>query len=254
MSISQNKGFIVNLRAIVDGTDSRAGRAFDFTSQFLILYSLICFSVETLPDHPDRAVHFLKINEVVVVVLFTFEYILRFLAAEKKPKYVFSFYSIIDLVSILPFYIGLNADLRAIRALRFIRLIRLLKLARYGKALERYRAAFKDIKVDLLIFTFITVILLYIAAVGIYHFEHVAQPEVFKSIFDALWWAVATLTTVGYGDIYPITLGGKLFTFVILVLGLGVVAVPTGLIAAALTEARKPSNNSQQPQNTDMRA
>jgi voltage-gated potassium channel len=140
--------------------------------------------------------------------------------------------------------------LRAIRALRFIRLIRLLKLARYGKALERYRAAFKDIKVDLLIFTFITVILLYIAAVGIYHFEHAAQPEVFKSIFDALWWAVATLTTVGYGDIYPITLGGKLFTFIILVLGLGVVAVPTGLIAAALTEARKPSNNNQQSQNT----
>ena len=84
--------------------------------------------------------------------------------------------------------------------------------------------------------------LLYLSAVGIYHFEHAAQPENYTSLFDCLWWAVATLTTVGYGDIYPITTGGRLFTFLILMLGLGVVAVPTGVIASALSAVRKNEN------------
>ena len=94
-------------------------------------------------------------------------------------------------------------------------------------------------KEELIIFSAVTLMLLYLSAVGIYHFEHAAQPENFKSIFDSLWWAVATLTTVGYGDVYPITLGGRMFTFVILMLGLGVVAVPTGIIASALASVRK---------------
>ncbi len=81
--------------------------------------------------------------------------------------------------------------------------------------------------------------MLYLSAVGIYHFEHAAQPEVFSSIFDCLWWAVATLTTVGYGDIYPITVGGRLFTFIILILGLGLVAVPTGIVASSLSSIKR---------------
>ena len=80
--------------------------------------------------------------------------------------------------------------------------------------------------------------MLYLASVGIYHFEHIAQPDIFASVFHSFWWAVATLTTVGYGDIYPITLGGKIFTFAILMVGLGFVAIPTGLFASALSKAR----------------
>lgn len=81
--------------------------------------------------------------------------------------------------------------------------------------------------------------LLYLSAIGIYHFEHAVQPDNYQSIFDCLWWAVATLTTVGYGDIYPVTLGGRLFTFIVLILGLGVVAIPTGIIASSLGAVRK---------------
>jgi len=226
------------IKDIVETQDSFAGKAFDISSQLLILYSLICFSIETLPNLPHSVTAFLEVNEVIVVALFTIEYLLRVWVSDSSKHFIFSFFGIIDLISILPFYLGLSADLRSVRALRFVRLIRLIKLARYNKSLEHFRKAFNDIKVDLVLFTSVTIILLYIASVGIYHFEHAAQPDNFKSIFDAMWWSVATLTTVGYGDIYPITAGGKLFTFFVLLLGLGVVAVPTGLISAALTNAR----------------
>jgi len=114
-----------------------------------------------------------------------------------------------------------------------------LKLARYSEALKRIGKALLIAKEELILFGFVTLMLLYLSAVGIYHFEHAAQPNNFKSIFDSLWWAVTTLTTVGYGDVYPITLGGRLFTFIVLMLGLGIVAVPTGIIASALTSVRK---------------
>jgi len=227
------------LRVVVEETDTKSGRIFDLLSQTLILYSLICLSIETLPDLPSRLEHFLLINEWVVVFIFTIEYLTRVYVTKNKKQFVLSFYGVIDFIAIFPCYLGLSTDFRSIRALRFIRLIRLFKLARYSKSLERYQRALNGIKIDLVVFSGVTFILLYLSSVGIYHFEHTAQPEVFRSVFDAMWWAVATLTTVGYGDIYPITSGGRVFTFFILMIGLGIVAVPTGLIAAALTEARE---------------
>ncbi|WP_370166797.1 potassium channel family protein [Marisediminitalea sp.] len=98
------------------------------------------------------------------------------------------------------------------------------------------------VKEELVVFSIASLIILFLASVGIYHFEHAAQPEVFTTIFDCLWWAAATLTTVGYGDIYPITLGGKLFTFLVLMVGLGMIAVPTGIIATALSSVRQSEN------------
>ena len=117
-------------------------------------------------------------------------------------------------------------------------MLRLLKLTRYVSALNRYKQAFKEITPDLVIFSTFSAILLYLASVGIYHFEHGAQPESFRSIFDAIWWSIVSLTTTGYGDIYPITAGGRIFSGCALVIGLGIFAVPTGLIASALTRAR----------------
>ncbi|HHI77306.1 MAG TPA: two pore domain potassium channel family protein, partial [Gammaproteobacteria bacterium] len=99
--------------------------------------------------------------------------------------------------------------------------------------------AFLEIKEELTVFCGVSLVLLYLSAVGIYYFEHDAQPQAFRSLFDGLWWAVATLTTVGYGDVYPITAGGKFFTFVVLLIGLGIVAIPAGLIASALSNVRK---------------
>ena len=93
-------------------------------------------------------------------------------------------------------------------------------------------------------------IVLYLAAVGIYYFENETQPKVFASVFHSLWWAVSTLTTVGYGDVYPVTLGGKIFTFFVLLIGLGIVSVPAGLVASALSKAREMEENTQLTQDT----
>ena len=104
--------------------------------------------------------------------------------------------------------------------------------------------ALSEAKEEFTLFFFTTLILLFISAAGIYYFEHPVQPEAFSSILHSLWWAIVTLTTVGYGDVYPITLGGRIFTFIILLIGLGVVAAPAGLIASALSKVREAEDQS----------
>ncbi|MFT6934434.1 MAG: voltage-gated potassium channel [Maribacter sp.] len=168
---------------------------------------------------------------------FTLEYILRIYCSDNKRKFIFSFFWIIDFLAILPFYLALGVDLRSLRALRFLRLFRIFKLMRYNRALAHFSRAINRAKEEILLFLFLTLILIYFSAVGIYYFENTAQPEHFSSIFDSLWWAIITLTTVGYGDVYPITVGGKVFTFFILMIGLGIVAIPTGIISSALTKS-----------------
>ena len=228
-----------NIKAIVQESDTPAGRAFDLTIIFLILVSVVTFTVETVPGLSPEAMRILKVSEVVITLLFTLEYVLRIATTSKKWSYIFSFYGLIDLIAILPFYLSLGVDLRSIRIFRLFRIFRILKIAQYNQAMARLGKAFMLARHEILIFLGATLMLLYFAAVGIYYFEHVHQPEQFRSILDGLWWAVATLTTVGYGDVYPVTAGGKLFTFAILICGMGIVAVPAGLIAAALSKVAR---------------
>jgi voltage-gated potassium channel len=245
------------LKNIIEKSDTVEGKVFDLFIQFFILLSLITFSIDTLPDLSDRSRFILRVLEVITVTVFSIEYLLRILVADKKACFVFSFFGIIDLLAILPFYLRLGIDLRSIRSVRMLRLFRMFKLVRYSRAIRRFHRAFTIVKEELVLFFFTTCILLYLSAAGIYFFENAAQPEAFKSVFHSLWWATITLTTVGYGDIYPVTIGGRIFTFVILMIGLGVtiggriftfvilmiglgiVAVPTGLMASALSKARE---------------
>lgn len=227
-----------NLKRLVEETDTPQGRAFDLTIQALIVLSLITFALETLPDISETARRALHAIEVVTVVIFTVEYVLRVLVADRKLGFVLSFFGIVDLVAILPFYLATGLDLRSIRAVRLLRLVRILKIGRYSVAVERFTEAFRLAREELVLFLSASGILVYVASVGIYYFERSEQPEVFSSVFHSMWWAVATLTTVGYGDIYPVTPGGKLFTAVILFVGLGIVAVPAGVVASALSQAR----------------
>lgn len=207
--------------------------------QALIVLNLLAFAVETLPDLDGRSQRLLSGFEMLSSGIFLGEYVLRVAWSRPRLGYAFSFFGIIDLLAILPSLLALGFDLRSLRIVRLLRLFRILKLARYGPTIRRFQRAFEIAREELAVFGAVALVVLYLAAVGIYHFEHEAQPEVFSSVFHSLWWATTTLTTVGYGDAYPVTVGGRLFTFVVLVVGLGVVAVPTGLVAAALTKARE---------------
>lgn len=227
------------LSRIVNDNTTREGRIFDYGVQLLIFISLSAYALETLPDNSAVVQQVLRLIEVVSAVLFTLEYFLRVFVAKRKRGYIFSFYGIIDFLAVLPFFVGVAIDLRSLRAFRIFRIFRAFKLIRYNQALNRFHVAAKLVKEEVILFLMVTGIFLFLASAGIYYFENTAQPKVFSSIFSSAWWAIVTLTTVGYGDVYPITVGGKIFTFFILMLGVGIVTIPAGLVASALTKARE---------------
>jgi len=231
------------IRRIVEDTDTSIGRTFDWIVMGLILYSIVTLTIESFPDLSLVTKEYLWYSEIIVTVLFTVEYLLRIYIAEPKSSYIFSGGGFIDILAISPFYITLilglgGIDLRAARAFRLLRILRLLKISRYNKAMARFNRAYEIAKEEVVLYLLLSAILLFVSATGIYYFENTVQPENFKSIIHSLWWAIATLSTVGYGDVYPITLGGKLFTSVVIVVGIGIVAVPSGLMASALNKAR----------------
>ncbi len=238
------------IRRIVDDNSTRQGRIFSILIQILIVFSLINYSISTLPDLSAFWKKVIDVVDIICYIVFTIEYFCRIFVAKKKLKYIFSFYGIVDLLAILPFLFGRHIDLRAIRALRVLRIVSALKLSHYNEALRRFVLALKIIKPELILFTMVSNVLIFLSASAVYYFENPAQPEVFTSIFDSLWWAVVTLTTVGYGDCYPITAGGRTFTYFILLIGLGIITIPTGLIASALSEARQKMHEEKEAQET----
>ncbi|MEC7662984.1 MAG: ion transporter [Pseudomonadota bacterium] len=227
------------LNGIVNQPDTRAGKVFDLTVQGLVIVSLISFSVATLPDLSNNTLELLRWIEVTVVVLFTAEYLLRLEAAGQPLAYALSFFGVVDLLAILPFYLTTGIELRAVKVQRALRIISPIKLTRYNAAMSRFARSFALAKEEFALFVIATMMILFLAAVGIYYFERDAQPEAFASVFHSLWWAVTTLTTVGYGDVYPITVGGRFFTYIVVMVGLGVIAVPASVLASALTRARE---------------
>jgi voltage-gated potassium channel len=227
----------MSIKQIVENADAPAGRAFDLTIQAFIVISLFGFCVETLPDLSESARFWLFVVEVAVVAVFTIEYVARILVADDKLQFIFSFYGLIDLAAILPFYLSAGVDLRAVRVLRLFRVFRALKLLRYTKAIHRFKRAFLDIREELILYLFATSMLIFLSSIGIYYCESEAQPDAFGSVFHCFWWAIVTLTTVGYGDVFPVTVGGRIFTSLVLILGVGTVAVPSGLFASALTKS-----------------
>lgn len=227
-----------NLKEIVEGTDTLPGKFFDWFIQCIIIISIIAGSLETIDSLTGFQIRCLKIIETVSIVIFTIELLLRIAVYDRGIKYLLSFYGIIDLLAIIPYYLSFAVDLRSLRALRLFRIFRLLKMTRYNRAVLRFKKAFSRAKEELILFGCASIVFIFLAANGIYFFEGDVQPEAFGSIPECLWWAVVTLTTVGYGDSYPITAGGKFFTFLILGVGLAIVAIPSGIIATSLSETK----------------
>ena len=208
---------------------------------FLILVNVLSGSLETVESlHAAYLPIFLAI-EVFSVGVFTLEYLLRLWSSKEDSRYrtrlgfFLSFDSIVDLLAVLPFIIGFifAFDLRALIALR---LLRLLKLVRYFQPLAILGAVMKAEFRGFMAAMFVLVILVFVAATGIYVFEREAQPDVFGNIPQSMWWAIVTLTTLGYGDVIPITLPGRVFAAMITVLSIGTVALPAGMLASRFSE------------------
>lgn len=205
----------------------------DYVIQVLIVASLVLLVLETEPWLTSNQLAWLHLIDKTIVVIFTIEYIVRVWLYGKD--FALSFHGFIDLLAVAPYYLSLGFGYQSIRVFRLFRLLRLLKLARYTSALDRIIEAIKSIKEELIVFLVIDMGFIYLAAVLVYHAEHSAMNEAFATMGDSLWWAVVTFTTIGYGDMYPITATGRTITGLLSLLGLSVVAIPTGLISAALT-------------------
>lgn len=230
-----------------DDEKALSGKIFDGLIIALIIVNTVQIIVDTF-EVPSLISRISYLIEIVSVIIFTIEYLTRIWTAtyiypDKSPvraqfRYAISFMAIIDLLAILPFYIPfiIPIDLRVLRTLRLLRLLRLFKINRYTDALHEIGMVFKLKASQLLSSLIVVFLLMLIASILMFNIENAAQPNTFKNVFDSLWWALATFTTVGYGDIYPITAAGKLLSAVIAVLGIGLVAVPTGIISAGFSE------------------
>lgn len=239
---------IFNIINSDSGTPSFASKIFDVSIITLIILNVVTIIIDTF-DIPEWLNTVMTWIEIVSVIIFTIEYFLRIWVADMvypkmsplraRLKYIFSFMAIIDLLAILPFYVPflIPIDLRVLRMLRIIRLLRIFKINRYTTALSTIANVFKRKQHQLLSSMAVVIILMIIAAVLMYNIENEAQPDAFDNAMSALWWAVATLTTVGYGDVYPVTILGKILSAVIAILGIGLVAVPTGILSSGFVES-----------------
>ncbi|MHA3977813.1 ion transporter [Halovulum sp. GXIMD14794] len=228
---------------VLEGNDPRFGRPYLFFNNAVIVLAVVAYAASTMPDLSENTRLVLYAIETVVIFTFALDYMLRLISAPSALGYVFSFWGIVDLIAWAPALLLGGTDLSSTRIIRLIQLARVLKLLRLAKAFDILLGALKDVREQLIVFVIFTLIMLFLASVGIYQFEHPAQPELFKSVPHSMWWAVATLSTVGYGDIYPVTAGGRIFTGIVLLVGLSVIAVPTGLISAALVQKTREESN-----------
>jgi voltage-gated potassium channel len=225
-----------------------ASRVFDVFIMSLIVLNVIAVIIETEAKVQARIGRALHWFDVVSVIVFTIEYILRVWSCTSEERYrrpilgrlrfAVSPLAIVDLLAILPFYIPfmVRLDLRFLRALRLFRLFRIFKMGRYSESMKILGNVLRDKKAMLLVTLFVVFILLIVASSLLYFIENPEQPEKFSSIPATMWWGVETLTTVGYGDVVPITGWGKLMGAVIAFLGVGLFALPAGILAQGFTQ------------------
>lgn len=227
---------------------SNAARAIELLLIVLIFLNIVAILLESVKEINAQYELFFHDLEKFSVTIFTIEYFLRIWTSVENPKYkhsrtryIFSGMAIIDLLSILPFYLDMvipfiPLDLRSLRIVRLFRLLRLLKIARYLKALNIMQAVLRDRKEQIMVSVMFILFLLVIVSTVMFYVENEAQPDAFSSIPATMWWGIETLTTVGYGDLVPITTSGKILGGMIAILGIGLFALPAGIFSSGLTE------------------
>ncbi len=214
----------------------------------LIGLSMLAVILESEPELEKSYRGYFYAFEIVIIAAFSLEYVLRLWSIVEEERYshwlfgrlryIVTPMALVDLVSVLPFYLQafVTLDLRYMRTLRLVRLVRVMKLGHYSTSLTMINRVIKNKKHEMVASIFLVGVLLIVASTIMYHVENEAQPEKFSSIPTTMWWGVATLTTVGYGDLVPKTLLGRIFSSVISILGIGVFALPAGILVSGFIE------------------
>ena len=236
---------------IVDEKDesNRLSKGFNYFLMVLIILSVGEMALETDDEIflPHRK--YFNLFDFFTVMVFSVEYFIRVMTAHLNPEnkdknrwqsissYIFSFAGIVDLVSILPFYLTFtNIDLRVLRMIRLLRFFRVFKITRYNNSMKLVVDVIKDKSSEIGVIMGLIIIIMIISSFLLFYAEHDAQPEQFPNVLGCLWWAIVTMTTIGYGDVFPITLVGKIVCSTMALLGIGLVAMPTGIISAGFLE------------------
>jgi len=237
------------LHEIIYESDTPAGKLFDVILLWLILFSVVLVMLESVEQLNSRYSELFNVVEWVITVIFSVEYIARIITVRKPWRYIFSFYGIIDLLSAVPKYLSLvlvgTQVLVTFRALRLLRVFRILKLSRYVGESQKILDALRASKTRILVFLFAILIICVILGTVMYLVE---TPESgFSSIPKSVYWAIVTLTTVGYGDIVPTSVAGQFVASIIMILGYAIIAIPTGIITSEMTRASTKENTDISP-------
>ncbi|MBZ9627522.1 ion transporter [Psychroflexus sp. CAK57W] len=229
---------------VIYEADTTAGKVFDVALLIMILVSLALVVLDSV-NHLNLEYHTLFLTlEWIITIFFTIEYILRIICINKPKKYIFSFYGIVDFLSTIPLYISLifagSGALLSLRALRLLRVFRIFKLVRYTGAGSRVAVSLKKSLPKILIFLYSVVVISFIAGTIMYLVE--GPENGYTSIPVGIYWTIVTLTTVGFGDIHPVTPLGQFVATIIMLLGYGIIAVPTGIVTAEMTKEHIKSN------------
>jgi len=241
MSKNSKPSWKIKLHEIIYEADTPAGKLFDLILMLVIIGSIILVMLESVKSIDNKYHNVLNILEWVITILFSLEYVARIITVNKPIKYITSFYGIIDLLSTIPKYLSLifagTHALVALRALRLLRVFRILKLARYLGASNNLLQALKASRAKISVFLFAVVIAAIILGTIMYLVE--GEENGFTNIPKSVYWCIVTLTTVGFGDIAPSTPLGQFIASLVMILGYGIIAVPTGIVSAEYTSQKK---------------
>ena len=227
------------LHEIIFEADTKKGKIFDVILLIAILISVFVVILSSVESIEKDYGLLLRVTEWIFTILFTIEYILRIYSIKKPFKYIFSFMGIIDFLSIIPTYLVFLYSpiyvLVDIRAIRLIRIFRVFKLSRYLRGANIMQIALKSSRPKIIVFLLSVILIVIILATLMYIVE--GQKNGFENIPKSIYWSVVTLTTVGYGDVVPVTTFGKFLASIIMILGYGIIAVPTGIVSAAIAKS-----------------
>jgi len=249
MKDNNAKSFKQKVHEIIFEADTVTGKLFDVILLAAILLSIIGVMLESVNEIDKKYHELIMAFEWGFTILFTIEYFFRIYAVNRSFKYIFSFMGIVDLLAIIPTYLIFIFPavhwMSVIRAIRLIRIFRIFKLSRYLRGAHTMQIALRSSRPKIIVFLLSVMLLVIILGTLMYIIENSARTNGFENIPNSIYWSIITLTTVGYGNIVPMTILGKIVASFIMILGYGIIAVPTGIVTAEFSRKRKEKVNTQ---------